>query len=36
MNKDLIIDGVDMTVLAKSVGTPLMVYSQSSIESKLG
>ena len=35
MNQHLILDGVDMTRLAASAGTPLMVYSQSAIENKL-
>ncbi len=32
---NLIIDGADMVSLAKSVGTPVMVYSQTKIENKL-
>ena len=33
--KELIIDGVNMVSLAKSIGTPAMVFSQSEIENKL-
>ena len=33
--KELILDGVNMVSLAKSIGTPVMVYSQSEIERML-
>ena len=35
ISRELILDGVNMVSLAKSIGTPAMVFSQSEIENKL-